>query len=164
MRQISIKGILVVSFALIQFAIVGWARAEPSCTTSKYKAAERAMNKMLAVMIENAPVECRILPAGDGKRCGIVCLTAYAMTDSQRQVALVMIVGASGIQINKVGVSNFSSIMYADRTTGDGGYGYEISAQEAARIQSFAHADKMSAEEVVAAVMRAAKVHSANKH
>jgi hypothetical protein len=150
--------------ALVLLAYMGSASAAPTCTAPKYKSAEREINKMLEVLIDNAPIECLILPAGDGKRCGFICATQYAMTDGQRTAAMVWIVGAGGKQINKLGVANFSSIMYIDRAIGVKGYGYEISAQEAARIQSLAHADKMSAEEVLAAVQRAAKLRPAKKH
>jgi hypothetical protein len=122
------------------------------------------MNKMLSVLVENAPIECLMLPAGDGKRCGVICVTEYATTDEQRAATMVWIVGASGKQFNKLGVANFSSVMYVDRTTGVKGYGYEIDAQEAARIQSLAYADKMNAEEILAAVKRATKVKPAKKH
>lgn len=153
MRLISAKG----AFALVLLVCIGSASAAPMCSTSKFKAAERELNKTLEVLIDNAPVECMVLPERDGKRCGFVCATQYAMTDGQRTAALVWIVGASGKQINKLGVANFSSIMYVDRSSALKGYGYEISAQEAARIQSLAHADKISAEQVLAAVQRAAK-------
>lgn len=160
MRQNSAIG----AFALILLVCTGSASAAPTCIATKCKAAEREINKMLSVLVENAPVECLILPAGDGKRCGIICATQYATTEEQRTATMVWIVGASGKQFNKLGVSNFSSVMYVDRTTGVKGYGYEIDAQEAARIQSLAYADKMSAQEILLAVKRATKVKPARKH
>ena len=152
------------ALALVLLGFIGSASAGPMCSTPKYKTAEREINKALSVLIDNAPVECMILPETDGKRCGFICATQYAMTDGQRTATMVWIVGASGKQINKLGVANFSSIMYVDRTIAIKGYGYEISAREAARIQSMAYADKISAEEVLAAVQRAAKLRPATKH
>jgi len=106
-------------------------------------------------MIDNAPLECKLMPEKGGAQCSFLCVTAYTMSESQRTSALVYLVGITGLQVNQIGVSRFKNVMYLDRATAHDGYGMSISADDAARLQHQIKSDQITAKQFLAGVLQA---------
>jgi hypothetical protein len=129
--------------------------AAEDCKSAQMTRSEREINRMMAVLIDNAPLECKILRTSTkGSTCDVMCISTYTMTDTQHRSVQVYLAGAVGREANKNGVAKFSSITFLDRSLAKRGYGLRISAAEAARLQKLASEDKMDAEHLVSSILR----------
>lgn len=130
--------------------------AAGTCQSSKMLSAEREVNRMVAILVNNAPIECKVLPAKKNTgQCSFLCVSTYTMTDAQHRSAQVYLTGAVGQQINKLGSAQFDNVTLIDRSLAQQGYALRISAADAARIQHQASTDQLDAPGLINAVTRA---------
>jgi hypothetical protein len=110
------------------FGSSGWA-----CDEATGNAVASQVTSDFAALVGFTKATC--LPAADGPRCSLVCMSDLNIVGDNRNLALTMITASAGKRMRDAGISKFAMVSFADRELLQARKVLMLSASDASRLQ-----------------------------
>lgn len=108
--------------------------SEAACNQRAAASVTSTMNDQLATIIGFTMVQC--VPAQDAGKCSIICITTSLEGDANVNILLAAITASAAVNMRRVGLSNFSTVAFADKNLLQRRRYVATSAASADRFQS----------------------------
>jgi len=119
--------------------------AAETCNSPEFQSLDVELNNELKALNRPKRILCGLVPHGDTHRCAIICASLSGLKTSEREIALVSIVGAVGYHASTMGPRRFSTVSFTDPDLARQQAALRMDVADAVRLQRQAKEGKRPA-------------------